>query len=1205
MNLAEALSKVKYLLMNTSYPRNERSSVRSLSRSDYDAIVMVAQSLSGPEKGKTIRQGNVELWYNLGQFCLDQKMMAEAECFFRASIDIEPTFPGSWYFLGMLLGYGSTSPKIKEAEAALRRAVELAPDFQDAWTTLGYNLGHQKRNKESVEAFQKAIQLQPTHERSLLGLGAIYFEMGDFGNARKVFRKALEILSSDHPAREKILETMQQINANIEPQKHHLLDNAQMAVELEKFDEAIKIANQIIDLDPENVDALYILGNAYTMVNQPHEGIQIFEKLVKINPKDYLAICYLAMTYSEDLGNYEKAISLLKPAMEANPTWGDGWTNLGAIYHHAGQLDLAEAAFKKALVILPRDQKTLTWLAKLYDEKKNYKTALTYTEKLLQLAPGHPLYQMHYNRLLKALQGGTQSPASPTSPASPVFPASSASPVKTREKSSQIAEEKLPRAEGAFKDACDFISHGRYNEATAKLLEAQSSLSELAPHPLAIQILLKQGRISFKTQHRKAGIARREAALELAKKSGLEDMIALSERKLALYLGRKGKHDSALDHCNQAVIHCQQIKDNIGLAKTYLLQAETLIAQKKFDEAGRVFGQAKSLIPPLKNPILDGKLLLTSGLVGLNQDNPEKQIEILKQAQAVFAGAQDKRREARVLQKMMGIYEGVKKFTQAEECVQRTIDLFRQLGNQFEVARSYLALGTLCIQSGRREEASRYTGMSLQIAYSVNSYFDAAIAHSNLAFCAQIDFNYEGALDHFAQAMVLFDQVGKKKFFEHAKETLMQYAFCRYVLNQEKWDPKDAQNWNTVASLLLKRGNQQAANILLEHARELDPNNVGTTRVVQPFAHRFSLGKDFGDEDFDEIDSSDSDEELPDEEEIEAQEDADLEQEDVEREQEAQVRLEGEIFKDPKQKDLFKEMKDARQRGGYFATMADLSESMQAVFLAQEGKVDEAISVLHNVIREHPWNLNARNMLTMFYLQTNNYPAAEKSARDAIEHWPKEGEAWEHLGNVLTQTQQQSAALDAYHTAIKYQPKSPGAWCGIGAILATQGKETEAEAAFRNALKHDPKSGAALLFLAYLEQKRGKFAEVKALFTRVEASMPPDPHAAALLYNQYAWNIYSQKTGNDAVNAFGLELANKSIAKERGQHNLDTRACLLSCLLRYKEAKDDFLASIALRNPSQMSGLTWGEFKHVLQELKDKKTLAQYSDYFRNLPTID
>ncbi len=288
----------------------------------------------------------------------------------------------------------------------------------------------------------------------------------------------------------------------------------------------------------------------------------------------------------------------------------------------------------------------------------------------------------------------------------------------------------------------------------------------------------------------------------------------------------------------------------------------------------------------------------------------------------------------------------------------------------------------------------------------------------------------------------------------------------------------------------------------------------------------------------------------------------------------------------------------------YVATPADLIETKQAMGLSNQGRTDDAIQLLNAIIRAQPWNLMARNFLTVLYLETKNYTLAEKNARDAISQWPLEGVAWIHLGMILAGSQRYSAAIDAYLTAIECEEQPDIVWCKIGDIYTTLGKEKEAEEANRNALKTNPNAAGALCFFSIQELKRGHFVESKALFARVESNLPPALQAAAILYNQLAWNVYLLDA-KEEVNSFGLELVDKSIAKERSPINLDTRACLLSRLHRYKEAKEGFLAAIEAFEPPQQKQLTWSEFKHVLEILNDKKTLGQFKDYFHNVPATE
>ncbi|MBI4689178.1 MAG: tetratricopeptide repeat protein [Nitrospirae bacterium] len=79
--------------------------------------------------------------------------------------------------------YGATLLNMKYAETALqqyRKAVEISPDVPDYHAGVGLSLIniYMDRAKESIDAFQKALQIDPNNISALEGLGFVYASIG-------------------------------------------------------------------------------------------------------------------------------------------------------------------------------------------------------------------------------------------------------------------------------------------------------------------------------------------------------------------------------------------------------------------------------------------------------------------------------------------------------------------------------------------------------------------------------------------------------------------------------------------------------------------------------------------------------------------------------------------------------------------------------------------------------------------------------------------------------------------------------------------------------------------------------------------------------------------------------------------------------------------------------------------------------------------
>ncbi len=83
--------------------------------------------------------------------------------------------------------------EITEAETALTALIKDQPDFAEAWNRrafLYYSIGDYQK---SLADCQMVVQINPIHFGALHGMGLCYAALGEYGEAIRAFKRALEI----------------------------------------------------------------------------------------------------------------------------------------------------------------------------------------------------------------------------------------------------------------------------------------------------------------------------------------------------------------------------------------------------------------------------------------------------------------------------------------------------------------------------------------------------------------------------------------------------------------------------------------------------------------------------------------------------------------------------------------------------------------------------------------------------------------------------------------------------------------------------------------------------------------------------------------------------------------------------------------------------------------------------------------------------
>ena len=213
--------------------------------------------------------------------------------------------------------------RVPESLAAFRQAAELQPRNE------GYRFDYagallQYRNDEAaLRAFQQGVQEFPKSWKMRLGLGSALYLAGKYEEAARALLEAARIEPSAAPAyyllghayesassRQKEILAAFQAYLSKKPNDawayYHYGYMLYLLSQNEGQDTvALAKANvrKALDLNPSFPEALLQLG---VMADSDEEGIQLFERAVRLNPKLALAHYRLGLAYQR-LGNAEKA----------------------------------------------------------------------------------------------------------------------------------------------------------------------------------------------------------------------------------------------------------------------------------------------------------------------------------------------------------------------------------------------------------------------------------------------------------------------------------------------------------------------------------------------------------------------------------------------------------------------------------------------------------------------------------------------------------------------------------------------------------------------------------------------------------------------------------------------------------------------------------------------------------------------------------
>ena len=165
------------------------------------------------------------------------------------------------------------------------------------WMKKGYSLGLQKKYREALECYEKALKLNPDSPIAWSNMGFIYRVLGN-------------------------------------------------------YDKAIEYNKKAIELNPGLAGAWDNLGFSYDGSGKYDKAIECYQKASKLNPNEAMVWINFGIAYAR-LGNYDKAVQCLRKAIELESNMAKAWNNLGWCCYAMERYVEALAAFDKALEINP------------------------------------------------------------------------------------------------------------------------------------------------------------------------------------------------------------------------------------------------------------------------------------------------------------------------------------------------------------------------------------------------------------------------------------------------------------------------------------------------------------------------------------------------------------------------------------------------------------------------------------------------------------------------------------------------------------------------------------------------------------------------------------------------------------------------------------------------------------------------------------
>lgn len=159
------------------------------------------------------------------------------------------------------------------------------------------------------------------------------------------------------------------------PQRHRdMVQRASLMHQRESWQEAERLYREYLEMDPDNIDALFGLATLLYQTGRPSEAEEIHGKAYSLNPDHPdILVNYAAMLAGRGMSLHAEA--LLRKALSLRREDTMAWNNLGAVLLQLDKAEEAESAYQTALSFDPRNAAAFGGLSEVYRRQEKMEEA--------------------------------------------------------------------------------------------------------------------------------------------------------------------------------------------------------------------------------------------------------------------------------------------------------------------------------------------------------------------------------------------------------------------------------------------------------------------------------------------------------------------------------------------------------------------------------------------------------------------------------------------------------------------------------------------------------------------------------------------------------------------------------------------------------------------------------------------------------------
>lgn len=279
---------------------------------------------------------------------------------------------GSAYYEFMLGLHLETQGDAAGASAAYLRAERLDPRSAEIPAALAELYARMNRPADAIAAGERAVKADPANPEANWILGSLYARMSEMPNTPPQDRQTYA---------QRAVANLEQSDRNAHPGVPLMLGRLYLGSR--QYDKAVSLLAPFVSDQPDQVEAVALLAEAYQAVDRDNDAVALLERSVESSPELYGTLAQV----HESAGRWRDAARAYQGAVEERPQSLPLRAQWATALLNAGEPQRAREVLEEVSASVQRNARALYLLAEAQRRTRAFSDAEATARKLMTLEP--------------------------------------------------------------------------------------------------------------------------------------------------------------------------------------------------------------------------------------------------------------------------------------------------------------------------------------------------------------------------------------------------------------------------------------------------------------------------------------------------------------------------------------------------------------------------------------------------------------------------------------------------------------------------------------------------------------------------------------------------------------------------------------------------------------------------------------------------